>query len=171
MRRRKDIFQYYVEGEDDKCIVNTLKSEMFCIQSGKVNVFNVVQEKFNLARIRTLKDNTIVVLIYDTDINNIQILQDNIDFLRKQKAVKEIICIPQVNNLEDELVRACSKINAVEQITRSSTKKDYKRDLIKCNNLGQRLQASGFDLNKMWKMIPTNGFKEFGNESSKICIK
>ena len=40
------IYQYYVEGENEKKIVNVLKSEKRCIVSGKVSVFNVTQEKF-----------------------------------------------------------------------------------------------------------------------------
>ena len=34
--RKNGIYQYYVEGEDDKKIVNALKQEIGCIESGKV---------------------------------------------------------------------------------------------------------------------------------------
>ena len=36
-------YHYYVEGEDDKKIVNTLKTDFQIIEPGKVDVFNVVQ--------------------------------------------------------------------------------------------------------------------------------
>lgn len=171
MIKKKGIYQYYVEGDDDKCIVNALKSDLACIASGKVNVFNVVQEKFTNARIRTLKDNTIVVLVYDTDTTSTQILTENIKFLKAQKAVKEVICVPQVQNLEDELVRACGGISTVEQLTHSKTKTDYKRDLIKCTNLEQRLKSAQFDVNKMWCKTPTNSFAQFGNDAEKIKVE
>ena len=171
MLKKKGNYQYYVEGEDDRCIVNTLKGDMACIVSGKVNVFNAVQERFTLARIRPLKDNTSVVLVYDTDTNNTRILSENIQFLKKQKAVKEIICIPQVKNLEDELVRACMNISAVEQLTHSPTVKDYKRDIIKCNNLKNRLEAASFDLTKLWCKVPTNAFSQFGNDAAQIKVE
>lgn len=101
MSRR--IYQYYVEGEDEKALINALKSELRCIEPGKVDVFNVVQNEFTLARLRPLKTGTIVVLIYDTDVEKTDKLKDNIRFLRKHAAVKDILCIPQVRNLEDVL--------------------------------------------------------------------
>ena len=36
-------YQYFVEGEDEKKIINTLKSDMGLIQAGKVQVVNCVQ--------------------------------------------------------------------------------------------------------------------------------
>ena len=73
--RKNGIYQYYVEGEDDKKIVNALKQEIGCIESGKVEKFNVIQNKFSIARIRPLKSGTTVVLVYDTDVEtNIDIL-------------------------------------------------------------------------------------------------
>lgn len=166
--RKKAIYHYYVEGEDEKCILNALKSNMNCIESGKVERFNVVQNKFTYARIRPLKMGTKVVLIYDTDVqNNIGILQDNIEFLKKQSSIKDVICIPQVYNLEDELKRACN-IRTIGEITQSGTKKDYKRELIACSNLGARLNKCGFDISKFWSKMPSNQFKKFGNDAKKI---
>ena len=46
---------------------------------------------------RTLKTGTTVVLVYDTDVEmNTKILDENIAFLKRQKGIKEVICIPQV---------------------------------------------------------------------------
>lgn len=45
---------------------------------------------------------------------NTKILDENIAFLKRQKGIKEVICIPQVRNLEDELVRACNIKNIVD---------------------------------------------------------
>lgn len=100
--RRKAIYHYYVEGEDEKSLLEALKRDLGCIESGKVDIVNVVQTKFSIARIRPLKSDTIVVLVYDTDVDhNISILQYNVDFLKKQKGIKAVLCIPQVKNLED----------------------------------------------------------------------
>ena len=57
-------------------------------------------------RIRTLKTGTTVILVYDTDIDRTDILEKNIRLLQSSKHIKRIICIPQVKNLEEELVRA-----------------------------------------------------------------
>ena len=87
-----------------------------------------------------------------------------------QKGIKEVICIPQVRNLEAELVRACNIKNIVD-LTKSLTKADYKRDLINCSNLSDRLKKCKFDITKIWAEIPKNNFKKYGNDSEKIKIK
>lgn len=168
--RRKAIYHYYVEGEDEKKLFDTLKKDLGCIESGKVDKMNVIQTRFTVARIRPLKQDTIVVLVYDTDVeNNMDILQDNIKFLNNQRGIKEVICIPQVKNLEDELLRACDVKN-IKELTKSISKSNYKNDLINCTNLGARLKACKFDISKMWNQMPVNSFKNFGNHAEKIKI-
>lgn len=166
--RRQIYYQYFVEGEDEVKLLNVLKSDFECIIAGKVDKFNPIQKSFTAARIRTLKPNTIVILIYDTDIgDNIEILQANIKFLKQQTAVKEVLCIPQVKNLEEELMRAC-QIKGIEELTGSASQKDYKRDLISCTNLYTRLKKCNFDIQKFWRYIPKNKFHIFGNDAEKI---
>lgn len=169
--RRKAIYHYYVEGEDEKKLFDVLKKDLCCIESGKVDKMNVVQTKFTVARIRPLKQGTIVVLVYDTDVeNNMDILQFNVRFLNNQKGIREVICIPQVKHLEDELLRACEIKNIIE-LTKSTSRSNYKNDLINCTNLGARLKSCKFDISKMWKQMPTNKFKCFGNYAEKIKIQ
>lgn len=169
--RRKATYHYYVEGEDEKSLLDVLKSDLRCIESGKVDKFNVVQNKFTNARIRPLKTGTIVVLVYDTDVEtNMDILQYNVDFLKKQSGIKDVICIPQVKDLEEELKYACGLKN-IRELTKSGTKTDYKRDLISCSNLGARLSKCNFDITKFWSRLPNNKFRPFGNDSEKIKIK
>lgn len=66
----KKIYHYYVECEDEQSVINVLKSDMQCIENGKVEKFNIIQEYIKPMRLRTFKDNTIVVLVYDTDVEN-----------------------------------------------------------------------------------------------------
>lgn len=167
--RRNGIYQYYVEGDNEKKLINTLKQELKCIQAGKVDKFNPVQEKFSNTRLRTLRTGTIVVLVYDTDTDSIDILRDNVSFLKKQSVIKEIICIPQVRRLEDELVRACD-IKNIHELTKSSSAKDFKRDFNKCNNLEDVLRKVDFQMDKMWNQMPQNDFSIFGNDSQRIKL-
>ena len=37
----KNIYHFFVEGEGERAIINTLKTDFQCIQAGKVDVFNV----------------------------------------------------------------------------------------------------------------------------------
>lgn len=163
-------YRYYVEGENEKNLLEVLKSDLFFIRSGKIEKFNVVQKKFNKINIRTLKDNTIVVLVYDTDTEYTQILEQNLEFLKRQSAVKEIICIPQVYNLEDELIYACN-IKNIKELTNSISNKNYKTDLNKCTNLDSRLKDCKFNIVKFWSKIPKNQFEKFGNAADKIKIR
>lgn len=167
---RNEIYQFYVEGEDEKKVIETLKKDMNLIVSGKVEVLNVIQKEIKTPRIRTLKTGTNVVLVYDTDIDKTDILDKNIKQLKSSKHIKRIICIPQVLNLEDELVSATS-VRQVIEILGSRTITDYKRDLIKCSNLDKKLKLKekDFDISKFWSKEPPESFSKYGNDS--IIIK
>ena len=56
----------------------------------------------------SLKDGTAVVLVFDTDAGNLTVLKENIKLLQTQRNISEVICVLQVKNLEDELVRSCN---------------------------------------------------------------
>lgn len=165
--RGQAYYQYYVEGEDEVAVLNALKMELRCIRAGRIEKFNSVQNVFTSARIRTLRPNTSVILVYDTDTNQAGILEENILFLNKHSFIKEVICIPQVKNLEDEILRSCQIKNAA-QLTGSDSRKDFKRDLISCTNLGAKLKKCGFDISKFWNSVPENEFYQFGNQACKI---
>lgn len=163
------IYQYYVEGEDEKKLLEVLKRDLGCIVSGKVEKFNVIQNRFTVARVRPLKTGTTVVLIYDTDVDNTEIMKQNVEFLKRQSAIKAVLCIPQVKNLEEELGRACQVKSALE-VTSSPTLTDFKRDFISCNNLATKLKKCNFDIAKLWSRVPNNSFGEFGNDADKIKL-
>ena len=170
MRKRGNYYYYYVEGECEQSLLNALKSNLKCIEMGRVETFNVVQNKFTIARVRPLQPGAIIVFIYDTDTQtSSNILKENIKFLKERPEIKEVICIPQVKNLEDELKRACS-IKNITELTKSSSNSDFKKDLIKCTNLGARLSSCKFDISKMWDKIPGNEFAQFGNDAKKIKL-
>lgn len=100
-------YHYFVEGQDEEKLINVLKTDMRCIVSGKVQKFNIVQEKLTKPRLMQLKQGTTVVLVFDTDCGNVQILQENIKLLNKSGMVNKVLCITQVRNLEDEFLRSC----------------------------------------------------------------
>lgn len=132
---KNKVFRYYVEGDDDRKLIDTLKSDFQNIQPGRVEKFNVVQNEFKIGHVRVLKPDTTVVLVFDTDTVNCAILMKNIDFLLKQKGIiKEIICIPQVSNLEDELVRSCN-IRQIKELTKSKSNREFKTDILHISNL------------------------------------
>lgn len=163
----KGIYHYFVEGDDEKKLLNTLKLQLECIASGKVDILNVVQERISTAKVRTLKPDTIVVLVYDTDVANTTILKSNIDFLKRQSNIKKVLCIPQVYNLEDELLRSCN-IKSISALFGSFGTSNFKRDFKNCTNLDSKLQQNNFDVTLLWNKIPANNFSVFGNDSKDI---
>ena len=58
---RKGNYYYFVEGADDAKIINVLKTDLRLIIPGKVQVFNVMQEKITTPRLMSLKKDTIVI--------------------------------------------------------------------------------------------------------------
>lgn len=73
-------YHYFVEGEDEECLINVLKSDIQCIQTGKVHVFNVIQNRFTKLRVRNFSMNTVAIFVFDTDVEtNLDILRANIE--------------------------------------------------------------------------------------------
>ncbi len=161
--------QYYVEGEDEEKIVNVLKSELKVIRAGKVQKFNVVESELSNARLMMLKPSTMVVLVFDTDTGNSDILNSNINKLRECSAVAEVVTVPQVLNLEDELVRSCN-IKNINQLLNSKSKKDYKRDLISASNLASKLFEHKFSIERFWNSSPNAPYHMVENMSKKIKL-
>lgn len=163
------IYRYYVEGPDEEKLINVLKSDMNLIYSGKVEVINVVQKKLTELRLMQLKNNTVVVLVFDTDVGNVEILNYNIKLLNKCPQVKRVICIPQVHNLEDELIKSCG-IRQIKELLGSKSDKDFKHDIVREKNLALKLRDRKFDINKLWTDNPSNQYKNIVNGSSEVLI-
>ena len=147
--------QYFVEGEDEKKLVNTLKNDLKVIIPGRVQIKNVVQDIVSDMILRTFKQGTIVVLIFDTDTNNTDTLNKNISNLKKHRNVANIITIPQVKNLEDELIYSCN-IRRITELLNSRSVSNFKSDLIHITNLDSKLIQHQFDIKFLLKNYTLN---------------
>ena len=47
-------YHYFVEGDDDRKVVNTLKTDFQFIISGKVDIFNVVDKELTAEKLSTV---------------------------------------------------------------------------------------------------------------------
>ena len=162
--------QYYVEGEDERKLINVLKTDLQMIIPGKVDVFNAICQNITKARLISMKPKTIVVLVFDTDVGNKDILLRNIDAFKKCKNVIDVILIPQNKNLEDELVRSCN-IKEAKELLGSQGKHKFKSDFIKASNLPSKLKEKGFNIKKLWGSDGTGSFMGIKNGSNKIMFK
>lgn len=161
--------QYYVEGDDEKKLIDVLKTDLGVLKPGKVQKLNVVEQEITEVRLRTLKQSTMVVLVFDTDTGNVDILKKNIKTLEACSSVSEVVLIPQVTNLEAELVNSCN-IRKIEELLNSRSKGDFKRDLINVTNLGKKLTEHQFDIKIFWSGDPASPYQDIENQAAKVKL-
>ena len=166
-KKKNRYYHYFVEGEDEEKIVKSLKTDLQLIVPGKIQKFNVIQQK--LSKLMSLKKGTIVVLVFDTDTGNTSILLENIKFLKGESTVKEVLCITQVKNLEDELIRSCD-IKQIKELTGSKSNKDFKRDVIKDNSFHKKLLKHNFNFQKFW-ISSDAAYKCINNDAERIKLR
>lgn len=160
---------YYVEGEDEQKLIEVLKTKLRVIKPGKVQKLNVIQKQITHARLRTLKPQTMVVLVFDTDTNNIDMLNLNLEILNLCSSISEIVTIPQVRNLEEELINSCN-IKNITELLNSKSRTEFKNDFIRTTNLDKKLMEHGFDINLFWNKQPKSPYNSISNQSGKIKL-
>ena len=159
------ILHYFVEGENERKLIETIKNKY--LYSGKIKVMNTIQNKVSKSILRTLERETIVVLVFDTDIEKVDILDENIKIIKNSNNVRDIICIPQIKNLEDELIYS-TNITKIIDLLESKSKKDFKNDFNNCKNLIKKLEDKEFKISKIWSREAVDIFKKYKNEAIKI---
>ena len=164
---KSEYFHYFVEGDDEKKLVNTLKNQLEVIQPGKTHKLNVIEKKIPKNILRTFKKGTTVILVFDTDTNNVEILNYNIKLLKDSNVVSNIVFVPQVKKLEHELVRSCN-IRNIKELLNSRSAKDFKSDLLRVTNLDVKLKEHNFDINRFWSQQPYGKYQHINNNSSEI---
>lgn len=157
------VFQYYVEGPCERKIIEELKKYGY-IAPGKISVKNVQQELLSNLHLRSLRKGTTIILVFDTDVVNKDILNNNLRLLN-QYDFKDVYCVLQVNNLEDELIKS-TDIKDIKELLNSKSNSDFKKDLIDEKNLIKKLNFHKFDINKMWNS--TSDQLELSNDGNKI---
>lgn len=161
--------QYFVEGQDEQKLISVLKTEMGCIRPGKVQVFNVVEKNMKKARIMSLKMHTTVVFVFDTDTGKTDVLRTNIKMVSECPNIDRVICVMQVHNLEEELIRACD-IRQIKELTGSKTNSQYKHDILVMSNLAGKLREKAFDMQRFWSQEAPSEYQGIPNQADKIKL-
>lgn len=163
------IYQYFVEGECERFFIKQFshcKDQHF--KSGKVDVHNVVNEKLSSSILTALKNDTTLILIYDVDKYNSDLLQENLKLIKKYAQVREIIHIQSIKNFEDELVR-CSKVNNVDEIFSTKSSDEFKKKFLACKDLSAKMKQIKLDFDKLWsKDTNCNELRKLRSDSKKI---
>ena len=163
-------YHYFVEGECEKKLISVLKEQKNLIVAGKIDVLDVTKERLTDLKLRPLQEGIILILVFDTDTQETAILWDNLNMLKECSRFKEIWCVMQVTNLEDELVRS-TDIRNIKELLGSKSIKEFKTDFIKEKRLYQKLTEKGFELRKMWISEPGKKYKGIKNDGEKIKKK
>lgn len=95
---------YFVEGFCEKQLVEALKLPPAKLIPGKVVVFNPIQKRLPMSQLLTIRPNSIVVFVYDTDVQEVDILRDNILLIRKYCERVRLVHLMQVPNIEGEQI-------------------------------------------------------------------
>lgn len=162
------LYKYFVEGECEEKLINVLKTPpMNKLLAGKVEVFNVVNEEFSDARLATTRPNTIIVLVYDIDHGNINILDANISKLQSL-GFKNIIHVQSIKKFEDEMVYS-SNLKTINDMYDTKSLKEFKAKFMSESNLCNKLNKIKFDSEKIWSR--ENKSKPFNKYSNKQQLK
>lgn len=125
---------YYVEGPCEQQLIAALKENPAKLIPGKIKVFNVIQNLIPKSQMLSIQTGTTVVLVFDTDVEQTAKLKKNLDLLTRYCGELLIVFLPQVLNLEDELVR-CTDVSSAADLTRSNSIRNFKNDCSKRTKL------------------------------------
>jgi len=158
---------YYCEGEDDLKLVEALKLSPGRILPGKAKKLNVVQSLIPKSILVAIKPGSVVALVFDTDVvSNLVTVKKNISNINKYCQGVRVVCLLQVNNLEDEIVR-CTDVKSVTELTRSKSLSNFKADFRRMKDAECRnaLERHGIDVKLLWN-TPARAEFSFAQRSS-----
>ena len=150
---------YFVEGECEEQLINALKLEPRRLIPGKVKVHNVIQDILPRMVVNKIQPGTNVIFVFDTDVPKTDVLQKNIKYVKKYTSQVKLVCLAEVMNFEDEIVRA-TDVNKAKELTRSPSNSEFKSDFCKmktdaCRNA---LERHNLDMRQLWCLDPPAPF-------------
>lgn len=162
---------YFVEGECEKAFI---KSYMFKngkhFKPGKIEVFNFINEKLSKPKARTINKDMHVAIVFDTDVENIVTLEENIKLLKSVSLLDDshIILIPSIKNFEDELVYSCSKLRTIGDLFKTKSVAEFKKKFIAHSDIVSKLDSVDFDFDLIWTRDAKSPFDIYKNGYKKI---
>lgn len=160
---------YFVEGQCEEVLLNALKERPPKIVPGRVKVFNVIKNELTRSQLLMIQPGTTVVLVFDTDVAITDKLRKNIRLIDQYCSRTKIVFLPQVLNLEDELVR-CTDIRSPAELTRSKSVKDFKRDFCALTNPRDVLNRHQLDVLRLWTTNPPEVFSFIDRNAYSIKV-
>ncbi len=158
---------YFVEGQCEEKFLDALKQNPSKIHSGRVKVLNVITSLISRSQLISIPAGATIVFVFDTDVPVTEQLKKNIEHVKKFCTNVKVLFVPQVLNLEDELMR-CTDVKNVTELTHSQTIRDFKRDFCALTNCRDTLNRHQLDMLKLWSQNPPAIFHFISQDSKKI---
>ena len=143
------LLQYYVEGECEEKIIKAFQHEPVGFSVGRIDVINPAEKVISKLRISQLKKDTTVILVYDVDVANERIIEENVNLLKQSKNIKAIYHVQSINNFEDEIVYSC-KISSINDIFKTRSASEFKNKFLAHKDIVKKLNSVGFDIKLIW---------------------
>ena len=161
---------YFVEGNCEQQLINALKMEPRKLIPGKVTVHNVIQNIIPRREVNKILPGTIVVFVFDTDVEKTDILIKNVDYLKKYVSKVKIINLAQVKNFEDEMVRA-TNVKKAQDLTKSRSASEFKSDFcrLKVTECRKMLERHEIKVGVLWTTNVPDSFHCVVQNSE--CVK
>lgn len=167
------IIHYFVEGKCEEKFINMLKQPKNGghILAGKVEVLNFINEQITNLRIMNLKPGTLIVLVYDTDVQNEEMLINNINKLKKY-GFNKIYHIHSVKNFEDELIYS-TNINKINDFISVMSVEEFKSKFLsmKESAIDSKLKMHDFSMKRMWSRQGSGCFEMYKTKDGIKLIK
>lgn len=159
-------FRYYVEGGCEKHFIDTFKSgKNPKLKAGKVEVFNILNEKLTNVRLISFTKGTTLILVYDTDVAITEIFKNNLKLLEANDNISKIYHVQSVNNFEDEVVYS-TRVNKINEVFDTDGINEFKHKFVN-SNIESKLKSIGFKIELIWSRKSQNSeyssFKQSGN--------
>lgn len=148
---------YFCEGECEETLIKALKESPALILPGKTKVFNVISKLIPKSVLLSVKLGTTVVFVFDTDVEITEKLRKNIRYIERFCERSKLVFLPQVKNLEDELVR-CTNVTRVTEITQSKSLSNFKSDFCRIANARHVLSEHQINVARLWTTKPPEIF-------------
>lgn len=160
---------YFCEGSCDEVFIKALKEKPELITPGKTKVLNVISTYIPRSVLMTVKPGTTVVFVFDTDVPITEKLRKNIEYIKTYCGKSKLVFLPQVQNLEDEIVRA-TDAERITDITQSRSLSNFKTAFCRISNPRAVLTKHQLDVMKLWTTEPPEVFAFLPQNSGSIKV-
>lgn len=110
-----------------------------------------------------------MVFVFDTDVGITEKLKKNIEYIERFCERSKLVFLPQVKNLEDELVR-CTDVMRVTEITQSKSLSNFKSDFCRVTSVRHALTEHQINVARLWTTKPPEIFAFVPANSSLVKL-